>query len=870
MSTADKNSDESKMADINFQATLSPPSRLELTGNLAVNWKRFQRAWKNYEIGSRLKELSLEMRTATLLTCIGPDALDILEGLDFEEESQRNNIDIVMEKLEEYCVGETNEIYERYCFNKRDQETNETVELYVTVLRKLAKTCNFGTLENSLIRDRLVVGIRDNNIRKRLLQVSKLTLKDAIDICRSYESTCLQLKAMSQEAEVHKVDKAKPGFERSLKRVGGEVSRKVTTCKFCGKSHPMNKLMCPAWGKTCNACGRKNHFALMCSVKPRERRESLKCVEDVDSDEYIACVELRKSVCAVEVNQNKDKVFATMLLNDRHIRFQLDSGATVNVISQNDYSEAYGKESLLSLETTNATLVMFNKSEEKPLGKKRVRVVNPKNGKKYSVEFVVVKGSCTSLLGAKASQQMGLLSVNRNNILAIETQSAEKVESITSLRHNAVMSKESMLGEFADVFAGEGKLEGELHLEIDPAVTPVQLPTRRVPLAVKEKLKTELSRLENLGVIKAVDVPTDWISAMVVTMKKDGRIRVCVDPKPLNRALKRNHYPLPTIEDVLPQLAKVKFFTVLDAKNGFWHVSLDEMSSYATTFGTPWGRYRWLRMPFGIAPAPEEFQRRIDQALVGLNGCSTIADDILVFGCGETSEEALEDHDLNLRNVLERCREKAIKLNGPKVQFRCEEVAYMGHTLTKDGLKQDASKVKAVEEMPPPSDKKGVQRLLGMTNYLQRYAPKLAEVTNPLRELTKKESDFIWEESVHGRALAETKRMLTTVPVLKYFDPTMTPVLQCDASMHGLGVCLMQDGQPVAYASRSLTDTEVNYAHIEKELLAIVYGMEKFETYVYGRKVLVESDHKPLETIFKKSLLSAPKRLQRMLLRLQR
>lgn len=380
---------------------------------------------------------------------------------------------------------------------------------------------------------------------------------------------------MSQEAEVHKVDKAKPGFDRSLKRVGGEVSRKVTTCKFCGKSHPMNKLMCPAWGKSCNACGRKNHFALMCSVKPRERLESLKWVQDVDSDEYIACVELKESVYAVEVSQNKDKVFATMLLNDRHIRFQLDTGATVNVISQNDYSEAYAKESLLSLETTNATLVMHDKSEEKPLGRKRVRVVNPKNGKKYSVEFVVVKGSCTSLLGAKASQQMGLLSVNRNNILAIETQSAEKVESSTSLHHNmglrynAVMSKESMLEEFSDVFAGEGKLEGDLHLEIDPSVTPVQLPTRRVPLAVKEKLKTELSRLEKLGVIKAVDVPTDWISAMVVTMKKDGRIRVCVDPKPLNRALKRNHYPLPTIEDMLPQLAKVKFFTVLDARNGF-------------------------------------------------------------------------------------------------------------------------------------------------------------------------------------------------------------------------------------------------------------------------------------------------------------
>ena len=153
-----------------------------------------------------------------------------------------------------------------------------------------------------------------------------------------------------------------------------------------------------------------------------------KWVQDVDSDEYIAFVELKESVYAVEVSQNNDKVFATMLLNDRHIRFQLGSGATVNVISQNDYSEAYDKESLLSLETRNATLVMYNKSEEKPLGRKRVRVVNPKNGKKYSVEFVVVKGSCTSLLGAKASQQMGLLSVNRNNILAIETQSGGEAE----------------------------------------------------------------------------------------------------------------------------------------------------------------------------------------------------------------------------------------------------------------------------------------------------------------------------------------------------------------------------------------------------------------------------------------------------------
>ena len=156
-----------------------------------------------------------------------------------------------------------------------------------------------------------------------------------------------------------------------------------------------------------------------------------------------------------------------------------------------------------------------------------------------------------------------------------------------------------------------------------------------------------------------------------------------------------------------------------------------------------------------------------------------------------------------------------------------------------------------------------------MTNYLQKFAPRLSEITTPLSELTKNDNEFQWDEQVHGAALEETKKILSTTPVLKYFDPSAKPTLQCNASMHGLGACLMQDGHPLTYASRSLTPTEVQYAQIKKELLAILFRMEKFESYLYGRKVLVESDHKPLETIFKKSPLNSPKRLQQMLLRLQ-
>ena len=154
---------------------------------------------------------------------------------------------------------------------------------------------------------------------------------------------------------------------------------------------------------------------------------------------------------------------------------------------------------------------------------------------------------------------------------------------------------------------------------------------------------------------------------------------------------------------------------LLDAKNGFWHVSLDEESSYANTFGTPWGRYRWLQMPFGISPAPEEFQRRLDQALAGLNGCKAIADD----------DEAVRDHDEKLIALLQRCQDKGVKLNRKKLQLRLKEVAYMGHVLSADGPQPDPEKVKAIREMPTPTDKQSIQRLLGMTNYLQKFAPRL-------------------------------------------------------------------------------------------------------------------------------------------------
>ena len=357
---------------------------------------------------------------------------------------------------------------------------------------------------------------------------------------------------------------------------------------------------------------------------------------------------------------------------------------------------------------------------------------------------------------------------------------------------------------------------------------------------------------------------------MVVVPKKNGTLRICLDPKDLNCAIQREHYPLPTIEDIATRLHGAKVFSVLDVRNGFWHVKLDESSSLLTTFHTPFGRYRWKRMPFGISSAPEVFQRRMHELIEGLVGVEVIADDFVAVGCGETLEKAIQDHDTNLRTLIERCEQRGITLNADKIKFRQQEVPFIGHFATSKGLCVDPSKVQAIMEMPSPKDVAAVQRLLGMAQYLGKFLPHLSDITKPLRELTQKDVDWVWDHP-QQTALDTLKKAITNTPVLRYYNLKEEVTLQCDASQSGLGAALMQNGQPVAYASRALSSAETRYAQIEKELLAIVFACDRFEAYIYGRDIVhVETDHRPLEFIVLKPLNNAPKRLQRMLLQLQK
>lgn len=213
--------------------------------------------------------------------------------------------------------------------------------------------------------------------------------------------------------------------------------------------------------------------------------------------------------------------------------------------------------------------------------------------------------------------------------------------------------------------------------------------------------------------------------------------------------------------------------------------------------------------------------------------------------------------------------EVELTLNAEKCKFRVREVTYIGHTLRADGVRPDQEKIRAIKEMPAPTDKKRIQRLLGTINYLAKFVPNMSAVTEPIRKLLKEENEFIWAHE-QQQAFEKLKDIITRNPVLSFYNVSKPVTVSCDASQCGLGAMLIQDNKPVAYASRSLTDAESRYANIERELLGVLFGLERFNDYTYGKHINNESDHKPLEMIVRKSLGCAPPRLQRMLLRLQK
>lgn len=814
---------------------LSPPSCMQLTGNLADNWKRFKQRFNIYLAASGAGADDEKLQANIFLHVIGEDALDIYNSFQLDEASL--TLTQLMQKFEEYFVPRQNVTFERYKFFTYDQKQGVPFDQYLAELHTMSKTCEFGTLRDSLVRDRIVCGTVDNALRERLLRETGLTLEKCVSMCRAAETTRAQAKELRRgETAVHTVQKEQKKTKTFTKQ--RDQKEREFKCGKCGGSHKPKS--CPAYGKSCNNCGKSNHYAKCCKAASKKKVHTVEEDEEDDGEFMIDVVEVDEVHCS-----EKDEWIVPIEVNKTIIPFKLDTGAQTNLLSIEDYK----------------TLTV--KSKIHPT---KTKVTG------YTGERVPVKGSCIATFKNKGQQiKAQLLIVDKNVQPILGLRACEKlnlVKRVFVVTSENEKEQHPLMEEYKDCFEGLGCLPGKHKIHVNENVPPVVHPCRKVPFALREKLKVELARMEKLEVIKKIDEPTDWVSSLVIVEKRiTGALRICLDPKDLNHAIKREHFKLPTREEIMAQFAGAKWFSKLDASSGFWQMRLDEESSRLCTFNTPEGRYRFLRLPYGIQSAPEVYHKTIHMIFEHIPGVDTMMDDIIVWG------STRQEHDERLRQVLDKTREVNLKLNKDKCEFAVKSLTFVGDVVSEEGVKPDPRKTSAINNMERPKNKDDVRRFLGMVTYLAKFVPQLSTQSAPLRILLEQKNEWIWSHE-QEECFLKLKEILTSEPVLKFYDPEKSTRISADASQYGLGAVLLQqhDEQwlPVAYASRALTSAETRYAQIEKELLASLYACERFHQYVYGQAFEVETDHKPLVSIMAKTLNDCPIRIQRMLIRLHK
>ena len=465
-------------------------------------------------------------------------------------------------------------------------------------------------------------------------------------------------------------------------------------------------------------------------------------------------------------------------------------------------------------------------------------------------KIYIVNGLQQPLVGRPAIQSLNLVS----RIEVVQTSSEQ----------------ERIIHKFPELFTGLGSMKGKYHIKLKSDATPFILTTpRRIAIPLQPKVKAELQRMEKMGVIRKVQEPTEWCSGIVVIPKPNGQVRICVDLTKLNESVCQEWHILPSVEETLAQLGNAKVFSKLDANSGFWQVKLDQSSSLLTTFITPFGKYCFDRLPFGITSAPEYFQKTMTTILEGVEGAVCLMDDILIYGRDP------EEHYRCLEIVLSKLKAAGVTLNSEKCQFAKQSIKFLGHIISQQGIKPDPTKIRAITEMSPPNNVSAVRRFMGMVNQLGKFCPKLAEKARPLHDLLSSKNEWNWGDG-QQKSFDEIKQDLASTPVLALFDPQKETTISADASSYGLGAVIAQkqptgEYRPIAYISRVLTSAEQQYTQIEKEALAVTWACEQLSNYLIGMQFHIFTDHKPLVPLMgQKNLDELPLQVQRFRMRLMR
>ncbi|XP_056589597.1 uncharacterized protein K02A2.6-like [Triplophysa dalaica] len=583
----------------------------------------------------------------------------------------------------------------------------------------------------------------------------------------------------------------------------------IVMCYRCGGNNHGPKD-CRFAKEKCYKCGKIGHVKRVCRMKPQETGHD----RSRDAGKWGRGQQSRRANYLQEEDEEEQPEEA----------FTIYSIETPQ--PQVEYAKIDAKKKVAELEKSFVSLKTYTGQSVNVLGTTKVQVKH--KGLTKELTAVVVAGAGPNLLGRSWLSELELSWENVSKI----KDSSEWLQDI--LRKHETVFKEEL-----------GTLRGakaKIHVPRD--AKPRFFRARSLPFAMREKVEAELERLLKDHIIEPVKF-AEWAAPVVPVVKPDGTVRLCGDYKvTINQESTLEQYPIPRLEDMFAVLAGGQKYSKLDMSHAYQQITLDENSKQYVTVNTHKGLFTYTRLPFGVSSSPAIFQRTMEGVLKGISKVTVYLDDILLTGRDD------QEHLSILEQVLERLEDCGLRLKRGKCKFLEKEVNFLGHKVDATGIHPVPEKVQAVQDTMVPSSVSELKAYLGLLNFYNRFLPNLSTLLAPLHRLLKKEVKWSWKEE-QEKAFKKSKELLQSNNVLVHYDEKKDLILSCDASPYGVGAVLahrMPDGaeRPIGFVSRTLSMAEKNYSQLEKEGLAVVFGVKKFHKYLYGRKFVICTDHKPL------------------------
>eukprot|EP00795_Rhopilema_esculentum_P011693 gene11693-17_t len=736
--------------------------------SISQRWQHWKRRFETYLLAVNITDNA--QKRALLLYQAGAATQEIFDSLPVEQD-EATDYKTALAKLDTYFAPQKNVDFEIFQFRQAKQKIGETTDQFATRLCKLATNCEFTDLDKE-IKSAIMQNCSSKQLRRLALREEKLTLAVLLSKTRILEASDTQAKDI--EESLMQVETAQLVRKPQLK-----------TCFNCGFSWPHRTSPCPAKTQSCRKCGRVGHFAKVCKSRAKQPRavndpltqdhkkgghkfanqkgkihhvhgkapqHTQEPTPESSSDEgyLFTCDDQRE----IKMPQVRVKI------NNTPVKMILDTGASIDILDESTFHQVKAAKNIhLSRSTTK--LFAYGSEQQLPVLGKFHATIETKD-RIAPVCLHVVRGNSGSLLSYTTAADLNLIQIKLNAVKTGQSTPA---------------TTENLEATYPKLFDGIGKLKDrEIKLHIDSTVPPVAQPARRIPFHLRKKVSETLRDLEDQGIIeKVAETSTPWISPLVVIPKNDGTVRLCVDMRMPNRAIQRERHPSPTIDDLIHALNGATVFSKLDLRSGYHQLVLSEESRHITTFATHKGLRRYTRLNFGTSSASEIFQNAVYEQIRNIEGAVNISDDVIIYG------NTQNDHDRALHAVCKRFQDMGLTLNKAKCELNKKEITFFGYVFSDKGISADPQKVHAIHNAPPPQSVKDIRSFLGMANYCAKFISQFSDISEPLRNLTKKNSVFRWTPK-EQKSFDNIKLALTSDKVMAYFDQTKQTELFTDAS----------------------------------------------------------------------------------------